>query len=300
MNTEFYRPIPILPVPGRVLLVLLQRASWIGRRLFGSGLGAARVVDRLAPVFPSWKQCPIEGPDGLELRVDIRNGTFGTIVAGFGNSELNVVSELLGKDAVVLDVGANVGYWARDFARNARVVYAFEPSPFLQENISFNAARVPNIVFEAVAVGEAAGAVRFLAQPASLLGHINTSSDAGVVVQVISIDGWVQSREISRIDLLKVDVEGLEEEVLFGAASTILKHKPLLMLEFIDHLATQRSKYKGRRMFPLLAEWGYEVYRIDKSGVPHRLNSQDADWTNDYIAAHRATNHFALLQKHAR
>jgi FkbM family methyltransferase len=276
---------------------LLQQASVLGRQYLGSGLGAAKVVHVLSHFFPAWRECPVVGPDGLELRIDIRNGTFGTVVTGYGIGEINPVAHFLDKSCVALDVGANVGYWARLFALKAGKVFAFEPSPYLAGLLTYNCSQVPNITFEKLAVGDYVGETYFATKIASSVGYLASASDIDACkVLVTTLDDWCGKNKLQRIDLVKVDVEGFEEEVLVGAATTVDTFKPVLVLEFIDHLAATRSKHKGGRFFQILAEYGYEVFRIDKSGLAHADLRGDADWTNDYLALHPASRHFAALK----
>ena len=70
-------------------------------------------------------------------------------------------------------------------------------------------------------------------------------------VQQITLD----SLELDRLHLLKIDVEGMEFETLAGAKRMISQHKPQMLIEAI--------KIKGEKMRCLLYDWGYDVYPLD-------------------------------------
>ena len=70
-------------------------------------------------------------------------------------------------------------------------------------------------------------------------------------VQQITLD----SLHLDRLDLLKVDVEGMEFETLAGAKQTISQHTPQMLIEAI--------KINGDKMRHLLDNWGYDVYPLD-------------------------------------
>ena len=70
-------------------------------------------------------------------------------------------------------------------------------------------------------------------------------------VQQITLD----SLALERLDLLKIDVEGMEFETLAGAETTISQHRPLLLIEAI--------KIDGEKMRHLLENWSYDVYPLD-------------------------------------
>lgn len=69
-----------------------------------------------------------------------------------------------------------------------------------------------------------------------------------VPVPTITIDSLC----LSRLDLMKIDVEGMEEDVIRGAKETILRHKPLVFAEWI--------KTKREVIESLLGEFGYSKF----------------------------------------
>ena len=140
----------------------------------------------------------------------------------------------LRKAAVVFDVGANHG----DFARAASAcfpeatVYLFEPVPELQPILRRQAQRYPsrwNV--EPVALGAEAGSMLMdISAEDDTIGSLVGFSDAYRVmnpaartgrrinVAVDSVADFCARRDVQHIDLLKVDVEGFEFEVMRGTA----------------------------------------------------------------------------------
>ena len=61
------------------------------------------------------------------------------------------------------------------------------------------------------------------------------------------------------VDFIKIDVEGMEYEVLKGGKETIKKLRPLLFLETNPYFETARQKPLSSMIFELLSEWEYKI-----------------------------------------
>lgn len=134
---------------------------------------------------------------------------------------------------VVLDVGANIGTTSAVFSQHvpSGQVYAFEPGPSvfsaLKANVALNG--LNNVSPLNLAVAAKSGTVRFFEDAA--YGHITTDG-RGCDVPAVSIDDFVMSRALKRVDFIKIDVEGFESGVLEGAAQTIERFAPIIHMEF--------------------------------------------------------------------
>jgi FkbM family methyltransferase len=132
----------------------------------------------------------------------------------------------LTKDSVVVDIGANIGAMARIFAKRAKVVHAFEPSPRALEYLRLNAEE--NVIVHPVALSDHSG-VGLFEERESL--DRSSLSDHGVEVPVRTLDSFDL-----KPDLIKIDVEGFEPEVLRGARET-LQRSPILLFEALSEKA---------------------------------------------------------------
>lgn len=118
---------------------------------------------------------------------------------------------------VIIDVGANIGDFALTCAAlGAKKVYAFEPVSDiyakLQKNIQAN--QMEGVVVPVnLALGSSSGV--------TTLEYCGLSNQ----IKICKLDDFLHGE---KIDFIKMDVEGYEEDVLLGAADTIKKHKPIL------------------------------------------------------------------------
>jgi FkbM family methyltransferase len=179
------------------------------------------------------------------------------------SSELAVVRELTSDGMVVADIGANVGFYALRLAEwvgPAGRVLAFEPDPFTYAVLEERARRGPhaNIETHQMALGDTTGeVVLYCGQSNRSDNRLHPSESEPQaeqhVVRVCPLDDFLARRNGTKIDALKIDVQGSEESVLRGARATLHQHNlkwiwiefsPLHLrgagsdpLRFLEHLA---------------------------------------------------------------
>ena len=152
----------------------------------------------------------------------------------------------LGAGMVVVDVGANVGCFtmlaSKVVEENGRVIAieAIEKNfSCLQKTVDAN--RLTNVVPLQLAVGERDGEIAIsLSQFSGNHSAVLRRSDVSVTVPMRSLDSIVTQLGLRRIDFIKVDVEGMEPEVLRGATETIRRFRPVLAISAY-HLPEHRE-----------------------------------------------------------
>jgi FkbM family methyltransferase len=137
-------------------------------------------------------------------------------------------SEKLHPGAVVLDIGANVGFFtllASKLVGPAGRVHAFEPLPrnlyYLEQHIRLNEAS--NVTVHSLAIASTTGTARF--GDGENASQARLSNAGEIQVLTTSLDDLLASRRIPRPDFIKIDIEGAEGEALQGAA-TLLSGSP--------------------------------------------------------------------------
>lgn len=180
-------------------------------------------------------------------------------VAGrfFEAPELEHCRELIEPGAVIVDVGANVGNHLVFFARfmAPECIFPIEPHPesirLLRENIALNRIACVDERHLGIGIGRARGrlAIDMPSQGDLVLARLAPSPSGNI--EVYPLDDL----DIERIDLLKIDVEGMEFDVLQGMAGTLRRCRPVLMIEvresdvarFVD--AMRGHRYRLEREF---------------------------------------------------
>ncbi len=164
------------------------------------------------------------------------------ILAGHTYPKLPVPDDV----RVVLDVGANCGAASVYFGwcYPEATVHAFEPAAAPYAFLEHNAALAPNIVTHNIGlhthdqqVPLYAGAIDSVT--GSVFPRDVKNVGASETVTLRSIAGWLDEHEISRIDVLKVDVEGCEVEVLEGLGER-LRDVQVVYVEYDSAAARRR------------------------------------------------------------
>lgn len=173
-------------------------------------------------------------------------------------NELRALSPYLAQGGVAVDVGANHGFMSGLFsvlAGPAGQVYSFEPSPTtyprLLHVLQMN--NYANVVPHNMACGRSES-IMTLYLPSTFSGAATLRPDAGmeqaardhravgaVDVRIVKLDDFLGPK-LNRLDLLKIDVEGFEDEVLAGAEDLLRNFKPAVYIELSQgYLASSQS-----------------------------------------------------------
>ena len=144
---------------------------------------------------------------------------------------------------VCVDVGANFGFHALYLALlcgEAGHVFAFEPNRLtyerLRRNLTLNPALEKRVTLRTVALGSRPGKLKvFQSGPGNAYvsheaqeKYYTTNKESAESIAVECLDDVLKGQ---KVDLMKIDVEGMEYDVLLGAAQTIMRHQPLVLLE---------------------------------------------------------------------
>lgn len=146
----------------------------------------------------------------------------------FSRFEQAVIDAHTTRDSIVLDIGAHIGAFTIPTARRVAKVFAFEPQEdvreVLQKNLEINDIR--NVEVLPYAVGWKSGVGKYTSQPTDN-GSVGLRNEGEKEVRVVSLD----ELDLPPMDFIKVDVEGMELQVLAGARDTIIRCRPTLFLE---------------------------------------------------------------------
>ena len=219
---------------------------------------------------------------------------------------VSLFQSLLQPTDTVLDIGANIGCTSILFGDLTRKVYSFEPSAttyrWLVDNVQ--RAKLANVEPINLGLGKDAGTFELTFAPNNRSGGFVsnlTSASEGHQVEQITIargDDFIRDRQITKVDFIKIDVEGFEQSVIEGLASTIVRDEPIVALE-LNHWclnAFQRTSVPDffdylRSVFPYLyaVDMRYAGNlrdRIQRELLPFLYDKKDARNLHDQDAAY--------------
>lgn len=190
------------------------------------GIGGGRTLEVCHPGV---------APEGVE-------SLFGQVVE---HDQYHTVGNI-GPGDVVIDVGASIGAWTWLAATCGAQVFAVEPNP--QEVPSLLGLvrhhGLAAVTVSQLALGDEAGVIRFCPGKVSSLakGQIltddnpsrslprATAESLAITVSMVTLDDYAFGWGLDRVDVIKVDTEGCERRVLLGAAETIRRLRPVLLM----------------------------------------------------------------------
>ncbi|MDQ1097160.1 MULTISPECIES: FkbM family methyltransferase [Chryseobacterium] len=185
--------------------------------------------------------------------------------------ELVWIKEYLSADAVIFDIGANVGtflYQLEDHLQHENI-FGFEPNEALHKRLM---RLFPNMRIFPVALSDENTTATFKVpvingQKVASRGTLNTSyKEKGEEkshtenVTVVKLDYWTAQLPIQRLDFIKIDVEGNEMKTLAGARNTIARFSPTLMVE----MEQRHHDTPVWDEIALIESWGYEACYLDR------------------------------------
>ena len=190
---------------------------------------------------------------------------------------------------VILDVGANIGTSACGFSdvvgANGKVL-SIEASPNIYSMLAHNmqSNQLANVECFNVAMSDHPGTLMFRDQDIFLAGSRVVAS-GGVPVRAGTLDQFVADANLTKIDFIKIDVEGHERQVLEGAVNTIQRFKPKCLVEINAYVMIVLNRELPqplleciRKMFPYI----YKVQRGGK-GILEHMPTDDIFWMNHLL-----------------
>ena len=246
--------------------------SWIGRRL-ALWLRKLVLLARNAPIDAV--------AEGFRLRVHVRDNVserkYLFMPQFCDPAERAYLVRHLSLDGVFLDIGANAGIYTLTAARayaaghGSGQVIAVEPNPVmqarLQTNLRFNQLE-SRVIVAPLALAASSGEV-MLAINQHNLGESRCSETDGLRVPALSLLDLLAAHAVTRLDGMKIDVEGMEDEILLP----FLAHAPDVLLPRFIIIEDSTRRWKHDLLAALL-QHGYLVVGRFKMNIVLSLPDQ--------------------------
>lgn len=178
----------------------------------------------------------------------------------------DLVKQLIKKNDIVIDVGANIGYYTTLFAKLVGLggkVFAFEPTSkyykLLNENIAINNFINVEIVKMGLSNKKQDLEINIDDSSATLHQPVNSYIKYKELINLTTLDEFVYSRGLTKINFIKIDVDGHEPFVLEGAIKTFQKFEPIIIIE-ISHLHYLEAGVTAWDFYEKLKAWDFYIY----------------------------------------
>ena len=203
---------------------------------------------------------------------------------------------------IVIDIGAHVGYYSMLAARKtgpSRTVYSFEPDPANFELLSKNSALngYDNITPINKAVSKAARSATLHVSALdngrhSIFDH-QIPQSGSCEVETISLDSFLKDHGSPNVALIKIDVEGAEEDALNGMDQLLRETSKIQMIIEFNPVLLQNAGVDLQGFLGMPSRWGFAVEVIDDEQGPIPLSEDDfLELTNRLLASEESVNLF--------
>lgn len=209
--------------------------------------------------------------------------------------EEKILLAIVQDNDVVLDVGANSGWYTLNWLKKAKgvTIYSFEPIPILYDNL------IQNLVLNGEQVKNAFNyglsninkdlvfffdKERFGAS--SVVNLRGTKNVAKVKCTVKKLDDVFPSFGVKRLDFIKCDVEGAELFVFEGGIKTIKRYKPIVFSEILRKWS-KKLGYHPNDVINLFRSIGYQCYIINNDKIEKFGLVDDGTIQTNYLFFHK-------------
>lgn len=184
--------------------------------------------------------------------------------------ETDFISSLIKEGDVVVDAGANIGYYTLLLAKlvgNTGKVYSFEPNPssfnILRKNIKKNG--INNVQSFDVALCDNNGHGKLYINDYNKgdnrIYRIDDKQD-GITIKNASLDQIIPPHE--HVDFIKMDTQGAEVLILKGMKRILKNYRPMMIIEYWP-IGLKRARTGAKELLEILTANGYQYQMIDEN-----------------------------------
>jgi FkbM family methyltransferase len=229
---------------------------------------------QIAHCLPDNKKLQVNYLNTYKINVDTRYPIEREMVSGYYDKETQRVIETFVKEGdVCFDIGANIGAVSLMLSKKISklgLCYAFEPG-LVQFKRLLNNIKINNLQKTIkpinIALSDSNNYLNWQ-EDSDNLGNAsctNVIGDQTIKVKAKKLDDFVKKHKINKVDFIKIDVEGMEYEVLKGSIETIRKYKPIIYYETRLEFEMGRKRKVLFELEKLLISLGYELFSFKKN-----------------------------------
>ena len=209
------------------------------------------------------------------------------------DAEMLYVEKILVSRRRFIDIGSNIGIYSYFFSKTFKNVDAFEPLPGITNRLKAlksNDIKIHELALSNINHNLDINIPLDNGKRLNTLASLEKRSGKTIKhnVKVKSLDSF----KYTDIDLIKIDVEGHERSVLFGAKETIHKCRPILIIE----IEQRHISYSISEVFNIILNMNYDGYLIRNNKMeplssfnyeidqaPYKNNVKNKNYINNFI-----------------
>ena len=210
--------------------------------------------------------------DGHKLFLDANDSLRLSINGTYSEFETNFMKSMIKKESVVLDLGANIGYYTLMFAKlvgkNGKV-FAFEPDPtnfkLLKKNVKVNGYK--NVVLVNKAISNKNGKLKLFLGGTNFAGHrIYDSKDGRKFIEIHSVrlDDYFKNK-CNKVDFIKMDIEGSEFLAVNGMHNLLNENQKIKIISEFSPKGIVMSGFEPIDYLKSLINLGFKLSEVNET-----------------------------------
>lgn len=209
---------------------------------------------------------------GHKMFLDSKDSLKLSIKGVYEEFETDFIKNEIKRDDIVLDIGANIGYYTLIFAKlvgeNGKV-FAFEPDPtnfaILKKNVKINGYK--NVVLINKAVSDKAGKLKLFLSEDNMGDHRTYDSKDDrefVEIESVKLDDYFDKTS-DKINFIKMDIQGAEYAAVKGMSGLVNNTKDLTIVTEFWPIGLKRFGVEPREYYKLLIKYGFKIYELNEN-----------------------------------
>jgi len=199
--------------------------------------------------------------------------------------EIELLKKHLKQGDVVLDIGANIGYYAELISKlvgEKGRVHCFEPDSINFKHLQNNCGSISNLVLNNTAVGPKTEKLKIYTSKNLNVDHRTYEPedyDEVLEIDAVSIDDYLKGKE-QKVQLIKMDIQGFEMQAVQGMKDTLKNNPGLKIISEFWPYGLLKAGSSALAYFEFLKQNGFTVQLLKNKGL-ETLNEEKVKALND-------------------
>jgi FkbM family methyltransferase len=199
--------------------------------------------------------------------------------------EIELLKKHLKPGDVVLDIGANIGYYAELISKlvgEKGRVHCFEPDAINFKHLQNNCGSISNLVLNNKAVGPKTEKLKIYTSKNLNVDHRTYEPedyDEALEIDAVSVDDYLTGKE-QKVQLIKMDIQGFEMQAVQGMKDTLINNPGIKIISEFWPYGLRKAGSSALAYFEFLTQNGFTVQLLKNKSL-ETLNEEKVKALND-------------------
>ena len=187
--------------------------------------------------------------------------------------EIQILKEHIQPGFTVLDIGANIGFYAKllsELTGKSGAVHCFEPDTVNFSHLKKSVGQINNITLNHLAVNATTEIIKIYTSKELNVDHRTYQPedfDQEIEIAAISIDDYVSRNKISKIDFIKMDIQGFEMQAIKGMSNTLASNPKIQLISEFWPYGLNKAGSSAMEYFNYLRSKNFICYLLEKNNL---------------------------------